>query len=143
MYEEFIRNQVFIGMPFNESMKDIQEILESSCRNNGLEAKIVNNNIASNAIIDEIKNLIEESEFIIIDVSLENPNVYYELGYADGVGNEGHDILLIAKYGTKLKFDIQHRRVNFYQDAYDLQKILKSALPRLIKEGRINEIEMC
>ena len=80
--------------------------------------------------------LIEQSEFLIIDLTLENPNVYYELGYADGVGNEGKDILLLAKEGTTLKFDIKHRRVHFYKDAYDLQNKLKNILPQLIKEGR-------
>jgi hypothetical protein len=136
MYEYFEKNQVFIGMPFDDSMKDIQRVIEESCKKNGLQAKIVSNGINSNAIIDEIKKLIEESEFLIIDLTLENPNVYYELGYADGVGNEGADILLLAKEGTNLKFDIQHRRVHFYKDAYDLQNKLMDILPKFIQEGR-------
>jgi len=136
MYEDYITNQVFIGMPFDNSMKNIQEVIENECKSSGLNPKIVNNGVNSNTIIDEIKQLIEQSEFLIIDLSLENPNVYYELGYADGVGNEGKDILLLAKEGTKLKFDIQHRRVNFYKDAYDLQKNIRKILPTFIKEGR-------
>jgi len=136
MYEDFEKNQVFIGMPFDKSMKDIQKVIEHACEENALQSKIVNNGISSNSIIDEIKELIEQSEFLIIDLTLENPNVYYELGYADGVGNEGKDILLLAKEGTTLKFDIKHRRVHFYKDAYDLQNKLKNILPQLIKEGR-------
>lgn len=136
MYEEFIKNQVFIGMPFDESMKNIQKVLEDRCRESELMTKVINHGVASNTIIDEIRELIEESEFLIIDLSMENPNVYYELGYADGVGNEGKDILLLAKEGTVLKFDIQHRRVNFYQDAYDLQEKLKIILPQFIEKGR-------
>ena len=136
MYEDFIENQVFIGMPFDKSIKDIQKVIEDGCASNNLQAKIVNNGVSSNTIIDEIKSLIEESEFLIIDLTMENPNVYYELGYADGVGNEGKDILLLAKDGTNLKFDIQHRRVHFYKDAYDLQEKLKEILPKFIEEGR-------
>jgi len=136
MYEDFVKNQVFIGMPFDESMHDIQKAIKEGCINNNLQPKIVNNGVSSTTIIDEIKKLIEESEFLIIDLSLENPNVYYELGYADGIGNEGKDILLLAKKGTTLKFDIQHRRVQFYKDAFDLQEKLKDILPQFIEEGR-------
>ena len=136
MYEEYIENQVFIGMPFDESMNDIKEVIKTSCIENGLIPKLVNEEVSSNSIIDDIIKLIEESEFLIIDLSLENPNVYYELGYADGVGNEGNDLLLLAKEGTKLKFDISHRRVHDYKDAYDLQQKLKNILPRFIEEGR-------
>ena len=123
-------------MPFDESMNDIKEVIKTSCIENGLIPKIVNEGVSSNSIIDDIIKLIEESEFLIIDLSLENPNVYYELGYADGVGNEGNDLLLLAKEGTKLKFDISHRRVHDYKDAYDLQQKLKNILPRFIEEGR-------
>ncbi len=136
MYEDCIDNQVFIGMSFDDSMKDIQKVLEISCKDNNLIPKVVNKGVGSHNIIDEIKKLIEDSEFLIIDLTLENPNVYYELGYADGVGNEGKDILLLAQKDTILKFDIQHRRVNFYKDAFDLQEKLKEILPQFIQEGR-------
>ena len=136
MYEDCIDNQVFIGMSFDNSMKDIQKVLEMSCKDNNLMPKVVNQGVGSHNIIDEIKKLIEDSEFLIIDLTLENPNVYYELGYADGVGNEGKDILLLAQKDTILKFDIQHRRVNFYKDAFDLQEKLKEILPQFIQEGR-------
>jgi hypothetical protein len=136
MYEDFVTNQVFIGMPFDKSMADVQQIIEESCKNNNLEPKIVNHGVSTNSIIDEIKELLENSEFLIIDLSLENPNVYYELGYADGVGNEGKDVLLLALEGTDLKFDIKHRRVHFYKDTYNLQEKLKEILPQFIQEGR-------
>lgn len=136
MYKDYINNQVFIGMSFDESMQSIQEVIEKSCKNNNFTPKVVNNGVAANNIIDEIKKLIEDSEFIIIDLTLGNPNVYYELGYTDGVGNEGKDILLLAKEDTILKFNIQPRRVNFYKDAYDLQEKLTKILPQFIQEGR-------
>jgi len=136
MYEKYNENQVFIGIPFDESMENILEVIQEACKENRLDPKVVNQGIGANSIIDEIKNLIEESEFLIIDLSLENPNVYYELGYADGVGNEGSDILILAKEGTNLKFNIQHRRVHFYKDAYDLSKRLKTILPKFITESR-------
>ena len=136
MYEDFVKNQVFIGISFDKSMSNVRKVIEESCRECGLEPKVVDDGIGANTIIDDIKELIETSEFLIIDLTLENPNVYYELGYADGVGNEGKDMLLLAREGTTLKFDIQHRRVHFYEEAYDLQNKLKEILPKFIEEGR-------
>lgn len=134
-YESFTENQVFLGMQFYGT-DDIYRVLKKSCEEQNLKSVRVDELANSNTIIDDIKQLIEESEFIILDLTYSNPNVYYELGYADGVGNEGIDILLIAKDDTKLHFDTQHRRVLFYKDAYDLQEKLKEALPKFINGGR-------
>lgn len=134
-YESFTKNQVFLGMQFYGT-EDIYQVLKKSCEEQSLKSVRVDELANANAIIDDIKQLIEESEFIILDLTHSNPNVYYELGYADGVGNEGVDILLIAKNDTKLHFDTQHRRVLLYKDAYDLQEKLKEALPKFINGGR-------
>jgi hypothetical protein len=50
----------------------------------------------SGFVLREITDLIERAELIICDLTRERPNVYYELGYAHGVGNEAMDILLVA-----------------------------------------------
>lgn len=135
MYEDFNENQVFLGMQF-EGMDDIYQVLKKTCEENSLKSVRVDELNNSNSIIDDVINLIEKSEFIIIDLTHNNPNVYYELGYADGAGNQPCDILLIAKKETKLHFDTSHRRVLFYDDAYDLQEKLKLKLPKFIEEGR-------
>jgi hypothetical protein len=135
MYEKFEVNQVFLGMQF-ASMNDVYEVLKKSCEDFELKSVRVDELANANSIIDDIKSLIEQSEFIIIDLTHSNPNVYYELGYVDGVGNEGKDILLLAQEGTKLFFNISHRRVLFYKDVYDLQEKLKTALPKLKMDGR-------
>lgn len=132
---QYIKNQVFIGMQFAE-MDDIYQVIKAACTENFLNPIRVDELTNSNSIIDDVKKLIEDAEFIIIDLTHNNANVYYELGYADGVGNEACDILLTAKIGTNLHFDTRHRRVNFYKDAYDLQNILKEKLPKFIEEGR-------
>ena len=62
--------------------------------------------------------------------------MYYELGYAHGVGNIESDILIIAKEGTKLHFDVSPMSVNFYKTTEDLRKILLINLKYMIETTR-------
>ena len=135
MYEKFVKNQVFLGMQF-ALMSDVYEVLKESCEDFGLKSVRVDELANANPIIKDIKTLIEKSEFLIIDLTHSNPNVYYELGYADGIGNKGKDILLLAQDKTDLHFDTQHRRTLFYKDASELREKLKAVLPKFIKDGR-------
>ena len=81
---------------------------------------------------------IERAEFIICDLTNERPNVYYELGYAHGVGNEGADILLIAKEGTTLHFDIGPLRVQYYSSTEHLRTIISANLKQMIRQHFID-----
>jgi hypothetical protein len=96
-------------------MQDTYSTIKDECQKLHLNAHRADDNVGSGLIIGEITNSIEEAEFIVCDLSYERPNVYYELGYAHGVGNEGFDILLIAKEGTALHFDIAPFRVQYYR----------------------------
>jgi hypothetical protein len=62
--------------------------------------------------------------------------VYYELGYAHGVGNLPTDILLVARAGTELQFDIAALRVRFYKSTEELRRIVKESLLGMIKASR-------
>jgi hypothetical protein len=74
-------------------------------------------------IIDEIVlNHIDESEYLIVDLTDERPNVYYELGYAHGYGKKFENIILIAKKGTPLHFDIRNMNTIFFKDHNQLRK---------------------
>jgi len=64
--------------------------------------------------MDDVLQDIMESEVIIAEISSQNPNVYYELGYAHAVGKE--TILLADKEADALPFDISTRRCIFYHN---------------------------
>jgi len=82
-------------------------------------------------------DLIEKAEFIIFDLTFERPNVYYELGYAHGVGNAPSNILLLAKEGTQLHFDIAQLRVRFYKSTENLRQIVKDNLNGMVAATRM------
>jgi hypothetical protein len=128
---------VFIGMSFSgEEMEDVWNVIKDECERLELNAVRVDERVGSGFIVREITELIERAEFIIFDLSYERPNVYYELGYAHGVGNEDLDILLIAKEGTKIHFDIAPIRIRFYRNMEELRKIIRRDLKIMMDETR-------
>lgn len=134
---EFDRGLVFVIMPFRgQEMADAYAAIKDECKKLKLRPTRVDENTGSGLVIREITDLIERSEFIICDLTNERPNVYYELGYAHGVGNEAEDILLIAREGTVLHFDIAPFRVQYYSSSEHLRAIVSSSLKNMIRITR-------
>lgn len=128
---------VFVAMPFDDSNSPgVFKAISASCKSNKLRAKRVDQNVGSGFIILEVLDLIERAEFLIFDLSEERPNVYYELGFAHGVGNSPSSILLIARSGTKLHFDIAGMRVEFYASYEQLQKLVREKLAAMVRANR-------
>jgi len=134
--DEYIDNLVFVIISFNDEMDETYITIKEECQKIGLHAKRADENVGSGFIIKEIIQLIEDAEFIICDLTHERPNVYYELGFAHGVGNDGSDLLLIAKEGTTLHFDIMPMRVQYYRSMEQLRAIITRNLPEMMKITR-------
>lgn len=134
---DFEHGLVFVAMSFSgKEMDDAYSAIKDECLKLNLRPVQVDENVGSGFIIQEIKNLIEKAEFIIFDLTKERPNVYYELGYAHGVGNEAHDVLLLAKEDTKLHFDIAPLRTHFYRSTEHLRSIANTNLKDMIRVTR-------
>jgi hypothetical protein len=133
---KFKPNLVFVAMPFTKEMDDAYSAIKAECEQLGLEPERVDEKVGSGVIIKDITDLIEKAEFIIFDLSKERPNVYYELGYAHGVGNEAEDILLLAKEGTTIHFDVAPFRIQFYHSTEHLRTIVSESLKQMIKITR-------
>jgi hypothetical protein len=122
-----------------EGMPDTYSAIKDECAKLKLNAIRVDENTGSGFIIKEIIDLIEKAEFIICDLTHERPNVYYELGYAHGIGNQPLNILLIARDGTTLHFDIAPLRVQYYRSTEHLRTILAANLKEMIRLTREGE----
>jgi hypothetical protein len=135
--DTFESNLVFVIMSLKgDDMWDVFAAVKDECAKLGLKPTRVDENIGSGLIIKEIITLIERAEFLICDLTHERPNVYYELGYAHGVGNQPLNILLIAKEGTILHFDIAPLRVQYYRSTEQLRSIVSANLARMIQLTR-------
>ena len=72
----------------------------------------------------------------MFDLTGERQNVYYELGFAHGVGNMAEEVVLVAEEGTPLHYDIAALRVHFYRGPSDLRITLERVLSELVRRSR-------
>lgn len=126
----YVPRLVFVMMSFVAQGADAAyTAIKSACDELHLNAvRIDDAHAGSGFIIRDVIEMIEAAEFLVCDLTDERPNVYYELGYAHGVGNEADDILLVARIGTKLHFDIAPLRVRYYVDHPELYEIVKEQM---------------
>lgn len=119
------RGVVFVAMAFSGTdMSEAYTAIKDECSRLGLDAYRVDELTGSDFVILNIFGLIEHAEFIIFDLTHERLNVVYELGYADGVGVDSKNILLLAREGTILPFDVASRSVQFYSSTEHLRSLV-------------------
>ena len=85
--------------------------------------------LAPGPIINDILRSIQESDYIIADLTEQNPNVYYELGLAHA---SGKPVILITQNIDSLPFDLRHQRIIEYSDTAAGGAQLGAALTRYV-----------
>lgn len=83
-------------------------------------------------LVERIKEEIEQSDFVIADLTDERPSCYFEAGYADGLGKKiiyiaGNDSVLQEGVKTKLHFDI-HNNVQFFGNDQEMIGKIKAVI---------------
>lgn len=76
-------------------------------------------------IVPEIEKNIKESDLVIVDFTMNRPNVYYEAGIARGLDKYS---IRTARKGTEMPFDVATRKCYFYANATQLELILRGPL---------------
>jgi hypothetical protein len=121
--------KAFVVMQFSEDFNDLyQEVIKPVCEDFGYECKRGDEYFTNGSILQDIIQSIQESSVIIADITPNNPNVFYELGYAHAINKP--TILLSDKKRDKLPFDISGFRTLFYDNTI----AGKSAVERKLKE---------
>ena len=115
--------EVFVVMSFETSPQftDLLESIQNTCEEFGYSAYRVDETNEGERILPEIIRGIRQSAFVIADVSENKPNVYWELGLAAGMDK---DIILTARKGTDLPFDINDVPVLYWDSFSEFKKAL-------------------
>jgi hypothetical protein len=131
----------FVIQPFDKGPYDkrYDDILKPSIIDAGLEPYRVDQDPSVTVPIDDIESHIKEAEICLADISTNNPNVWYEVGYAFA---NGKPVVLICAEprSESFPFDIRHRHVISYatQSSSDFDKLKKdvaSKLKALVKKA--------
>ncbi|MGC4121002.1 MAG: hypothetical protein QM765_41780 [Myxococcales bacterium] len=117
------KRRVFVAMPFTDGFEDVWQFgIYETVRRCGYVCERVDESAFAGAIMDRIQDGIRAADFVVADLSEERPNVYLEVGYAWGIGKP---VVLTAREGTRLHFDLAHHKCLFYKSAYRLSQDLE------------------
>jgi hypothetical protein len=134
--------QPFDNGPFDKRYKDI---FAPAIVNAGLEPYRVDRDPSVSIPIEEIQAGIESSEICLAEISIDNPNVWFELGYAIASQRE---VVLVCSEDRKFHFpfDVQHRSIIKYStesssDFDQLRSQITAKLKALLdKKARLGQL---
>lgn len=125
-----LENQCFFAMPFSDTYNNVYDTISLYLqRDNYVCIRVDKNQSASVPIINLILNGIAESQYIIVDISETNANVFYELGVTHTI-KEYENVFIIKEKNSRTPFDIQHLQYIEY-DKNNLKLLATELLSRL------------
>ncbi len=140
-------NKCFVIQPFDQGPFDkrYDDVLVPAIRAASLDPYRVDRDPSVSIPIEDIQSGIQSSRVCLADITIDNPNVWFELGYA--IASRREVVLICSEErATKFPFDVQHRSIIKYstQSSSDFD-ILKNRITErlsslLQKEGSLATI---
>ncbi len=134
----------FVIQPFDNSKFDkrFEDIYKPAIEAAGLEAYRVDRDPSVSVPIESIERGIRQSAVCLADITADNPNVWYELGFAFAAGRPVVMVCSEERTGKRYPFDIQHRTILPYHadspsDFEKLKTNLTSRLAAIIKQDAV------
>jgi hypothetical protein len=123
----------FVAMPFSEDFEDVWEFgFYAPIRRCGYACEKVDVSAFAGDIVGRIQEGIRDARFVVADLTSERPNVYLEVGYAWGLQKP---VILLAREGQKLHFDLSHHKCIFYKTIGKLAQDLERHVRELYGTG--------
>jgi hypothetical protein len=113
---------VFVVCSFDPDMDPVFDAICCAAATYGLRAVRVKDYHGDHRITDKILTLVRDARLVVADLSHEKPNVYFELGYARGLGKT---VITILKAGTVAHFDVHDWPYLEYIDSRPLEGQLR------------------
>jgi hypothetical protein len=123
----------FVAMAIDKEdhqLVDVLEAIKEAAKEFGMAAERIDEAESNERITSRILTSIRRAEYVIADLTNERPNVFYEAGYAEGVGRTP---IYIARAGTKVHFDVKDYPIIEFRNMKELKDGLRRRISALIQ----------
>jgi hypothetical protein len=129
----------FVIQPFDKGPYDkrYKDVLVPAITDAGLEPYRVDEDPSVTVPIENIESGIREAEICLADITTNNPNIWYEVGFAMASGRPV--VMICAEPRLEpYPFDVRHRQIIPYtlQSSSDFEKLRKDVTARLIAQAK-------
>jgi len=125
----------FIAMamdPNDPALEDVLDAIKEGASKCGVAAERIDEAHSNEPITGRMLAAIESAEFVVVDLTYVRPNVFYEAGYAQGLGKTP---IYIARKGSEIPFDVKDYPVIVYPNMRELRVLLTERLTA-VRAGR-------
>lgn len=126
-------SKCFVIQPFDKGKFDkrFDDVFAPAIRNAGLEPYRIDQDPSVEVPIEDIEKGIARATICVAEITLDNPNVWFELGYALAAGRSV--IMVCDDARTSFPFDVQHRSIITYstESSSDFEKFGAALTERL------------
>lgn len=119
---------IFVLTPFHKDFDEFFGVVSELGRETNYHVSRGDERVERSDIFSQILRGIVTSRFVLANINGRNPNVFYELGIAHALDKE---VILVAESDAEVPFDLQSKRIVFYDDPQELKAKLALALARL------------
>jgi hypothetical protein len=124
----------FVLMPFEDDFDVVhRELIAPALSEVGYDVKRADSVIDQRSVLSDIVLGIDHADLVVADLTGLNPNVFYELGIAHGLGIP---TVLITQVLDELPFDLRTYRVSEYSTRFDEATKLKDFLREVGREAQ-------
>jgi hypothetical protein len=132
---EVQRGYAFVAMPMDENDPDLVDVLEAikaGANQVSVSAERVDDEESNERVTNRIMESMRKAEFVIVDLTHGRPNVFFEAGYAHGIGKTP---IYVARSGTKLEFDVKDYPVIKFRNMKELREGITKRLLAISRRG--------
>jgi len=127
-----LKPKVFVIMQLSDEYNQLyNEVIYPVCKSFGYETIKADECYTTGLIIEDIIRQIKESSIVIADITPNNPNVFYEVGYSHAINKP--TILLSDKKRDRLPFDVSSFRTLFYDNTIAGKTVVENKLKQFLE----------
>jgi nucleoside 2-deoxyribosyltransferase len=128
----------FVIQPFDKGQYDkrYSDVLKPAIIDAGLDPYRVDEDPGATVLIENIEKGIREAEVCLADITTNNPNIWYEVGFALACGKSV--VLICGERTEPFPFDIRHRSIVNYarESSSDFDALRRQVTKRLKAQAK-------